>query len=84
MKEEKDNKNAKISKSMTGNSNSEKWTEEEATNFMNKAVELSENEDYDFIGEIAKDLKRTKHIFDYLSRKFTQLNTQKVNNTTLK
>ena len=57
------------------NTNAEKWTIEEATKFFNDAMELSINEgrDYDFIGEIARDLKQYKEIFGYLSEKFTSL-----------
>ena len=55
------------------NTNAEKWTEEEAIKFMGEALELSHNEDYDFIGEIAKKLKVDKGTFDYLIGKFTKL-----------
>lgn len=55
------------------NKNAEKWTEEEATSFMNEALELSYNEDYDFIGEIAKQLRVDKGTFDYLIGKFPVL-----------
>lgn len=55
------------------NTNAEKWTEEEANTFMANALELSYNEDYDFIGEIAKQLKVDKGTFDYLISKFDSL-----------
>lgn len=56
-----------------GNTNAEKWTLEEATKLLNDALELSYNEDYDFLGEIAKELKTYIDIFDYLTDKFPQL-----------
>jgi len=37
------------------------------------AVELSKNTDYDFIGEIAKDLDSYIDVFDYLVEKFPEL-----------
>ena len=57
------------------NTNAEKWTLEEAEKFFNEAILLSENRDYDFIGEIAKEMKSYKEIFTYLSDKFTELKT---------
>lgn len=56
------------------NTNAEKWDFETAEQFLESAVELSENEDYDFIGEVAKDLKQGKNTFDYLAGKFPALN----------
>ena len=58
---------------MKFNTNAEKWTIEVATEFMEKAVELSRNSDYDFIGEIAFDLNSDKGTFDYIIQKFPQL-----------
>ena len=55
------------------NTNAEKWTIEEATKFFNDALELSFNNDYDFLGEIAKELKSYIDVFDYLTDKFTEL-----------
>ena len=63
-------KNEKISESMEGNENATKWTLETATEFMTKAVELSKSKEYDFIGEIAKDLDSYKDVFFYLCDKF--------------
>lgn len=60
-----------------GNKNAEIWDFETAENFMIKAVELSRNTDYDFIGEVAFDLEQDKGVFDYLCEKFPQLNTLK-------
>lgn len=55
------------------NKNAEKWTIEAATEFMGKALVLSYNKEYDFIGEIAQKLKVDKGTFDYLIEKFTDL-----------
>ena len=57
------------------NKNAEKWDLETATKLMESALELSEDEErtYDFIGEIARDLKQYKEIFGYLSKKFVEL-----------
>ena len=45
------------------NNNAEKWTLEESTKLFDDAIKLSENEnrDYDFIGEIARDLNNIKN-----------------------
>ncbi len=57
------------------NTNAEKWTIEEATKLFNDAIALSDDEkrDFDFIGEIARELKQYKEIFSYLVDKFPQL-----------
>ena len=57
------------------NNNAEKWTIENATGFFNEAIVLSEDEErtYDFIGEIARELKQYKEVFNYLSEKFIEL-----------
>jgi hypothetical protein len=60
-----------------GNLNAEKWTLEVSKAFLEKALLLSENPDYDFIGEIAYDLKENKNIFDYLIDKFPELTEYK-------
>jgi hypothetical protein len=56
-----------------GNKNAERWTFEEASAFFDKALTLSKNNEYDFIGEIAYDLDESKNIFDYLIDKFPEL-----------
>ena len=58
---------------MEGNTNAEKWTIEKATELMNKAVEKSNSLQYDFIGEIAKELGTYIDVFDYLVEKFPEL-----------
>ena len=55
------------------NKNAEIWTIEESTDLFNEALELSFDKDYDFIGEIARELKTYRDIFTYLSDKFTEL-----------
>ena len=57
------------------NKNAETWTLKEAKALFDKALALSEKEEYDFIGEIAKDLKSYKEIFTYLSDKYPELQT---------
>jgi len=60
------------------NKNAEKWTLEEATVLFDEAYELSMQDKYDFIGEIARELKTYRDIFTYLSDKFPELsNTYK-------
>lgn len=59
------------------NTNAEKWTEEEATKFIDKAVKLSNLKEYDFIGEVAKDLDQDKGVFDYLVGKFPHFKKDK-------
>jgi len=55
------------------NTNAEKWTIEEATKLFDDALELSKQEDYDFLGEIAKKLNSYIDVFDYLVDKFPEL-----------
>jgi hypothetical protein len=57
------------------NTNAEKWTIEEATNLFEKALEKSIDNDYDFIGEIARDLNTYRDVFTYLVDKFPELKT---------
>lgn len=59
------------------NMNAEKWTLETSTKLMTDAVELSKNTDYDFIGEIAKELDTYIDVFDYLVDKFPELKKYK-------
>ena len=58
------------------NKNAEKWTIEEANDFMDKAVELSANKKYDFVGEVAKELGQYHQLFTYLKDKFPDLDYQ--------
>ncbi len=58
---------------MEGNNNAEKWSEEKAVEFMTKAVELSKSREYDFIGEIAKELDSYKDVFFYLCDKYPKV-----------
>jgi hypothetical protein len=59
------------------NNNAEKWTHEQAVSFLEKALELSKIEAYDFLGEIAKDLNSYIDVFDYLIEKFPDLKSYK-------
>lgn len=59
-----------------GNKNAEKWTEEEAIKIYNEAISLTTGEkakEYDFIGEIARDLGISRDIFTYLKGKFKEV-----------
>ena len=59
------------------NKNAEVWNEEKAIEFLDKAIELSNSEEYDFIGEVAKDLDQDKGVFDYLIEKYPHLSYKK-------
>jgi hypothetical protein len=56
-----------------GNLNAEQWTLEIAEKLFNKAIELSKTSEYDFIGEIARDLDVYRDLFTYLAEKFEPL-----------
>lgn len=55
------------------NTNAEKWTIEQANELFDKALDLSLQKEYDFIGEVARDLGTYREIFTYLVDKFPQL-----------
>lgn len=62
---------------LKGNSNAEKWSLEDATEFFNKAIELVAEYDkekdiykYDFVGEVARQLNSYKEVFTYLKDKY--------------
>ena len=55
-----------------GNKNAEVWTLQETEDLFYKALDLSYDEQYDFIGEIAKELKTYIDVFDHLIRRFPQ------------
>ncbi len=68
------------------NVNAEKWNLENATELLNKGLGLSEQKEtfhvngrevrgytYDFIGEIARDLKSYHHVFSYLADQFPSI-----------
>lgn len=53
------------------NTNAEKWTEEEAKQLFNKAIDLTSGKsDFDFIGEVAKELGTYRDVFTYLNKKY--------------
>lgn len=56
-----------------GNNNAEKWTELEAEKFFNDALELSLQPEYDFIGEVARDLGEYRQLFPHLCEKFPNM-----------
>lgn len=60
-----------------GNQYNEHWTKEESITFLNKAIELSNKNTYDFIGEVAKDLDSYADVFDYIIEKFPDLKNLK-------
>lgn len=55
------------------NKNAEKWTFDEAENLFKTAADMSKDKQYDFIGEIARDLGVYRELFSYLSDKFKEL-----------
>lgn len=59
------------------NTNAEKWTLEEATIFLDEAIELSKKDGYDFIGEVAKAQGSYVDVYDYLIDKFSTLKDKK-------
>lgn len=57
------------------NTNAEKWSFEESEKILLEAVEMAYKKDsdgykYDFIGEIARELKLYKEVFTYLRDKY--------------
>lgn len=56
-----------------GNTNAEQWTLMEAETLFISALELTKKDEYDFIGEIARDLNTYRAVFDYLVEKFPEL-----------
>ena len=76
-------KNEKISLAMLDNLNAEKYTLDKALEIFGNAIEMSTGAEYDFIGEVARDLGVTRNIFTQLSAKFPELKpfeNQLVNN----
>jgi hypothetical protein len=58
-----------------GNINAEKWGLDTATEFMEQAEKLSRDKQYDFVGEVAKELNQYHNLFGYLVDKFPTLKT---------
>ena len=56
-----------------GNNNAEVWTIQQATMLFDNALKMSVDKEYDFIGEIARDLNTYREIFVYLVDKFPTL-----------
>lgn len=59
------------------NTNAEKWTLEEATNFLDEGISISLKDGFDFIGEVAKEQESYVEIYDYLVEKFPSLKSKK-------
>ena len=57
----------------TGNQYSEHWTLEQSSDFLDKAIEISKNNEYDFIGEVARQQNSYKEVYNYIVDKFPQL-----------
>jgi hypothetical protein len=55
------------------NKNAEKWTLEEAEKLFNAALKLSHEGEYDFIGEIAKELNTYRGALTYLIEVYPEL-----------
>jgi hypothetical protein len=55
------------------NTNAEKWTFDEASKFLDEAIELSQSTEYDFIGEVAKKQGSYHHVYNYIIEKFPNL-----------
>jgi len=60
-----------------GNKNAEKWTYEDAVDFLEQSLKLSKEEDYDFLGEIAKTLGSYIDVYDYIIEKYPELSHYK-------
>ena len=55
-----------------GNTNAEKWTEEEALDFMRRSLMAMEKEPFDFIGELAQEMGKYRKLYNYLADKFPE------------
>ncbi len=60
-----------------GNQYSEHWTFEECEKFLKEAVCISEKKGFDFIGEVAKEQKTYRDVYDYITDKFPTLKPYK-------
>lgn len=65
------------SEEMMGNTRAEKWTLEKAEELFAQAIEITKGNEYDFIGEVAKELGTYIDVFDYLADKFPTLKEAK-------
>lgn len=55
------------------NINAEKWTFDEANEFMKNSLLLAIEKEHDFIGEVARDMKQYRQLYPYLIDKFPSL-----------
>ena len=58
---------------LLNNNNAEKYTYKQAEELLLNALELSENLEYDFIGEIAREQKVTRRLYEHLITRFSDL-----------
>lgn len=59
-----------LSKKLLGNNNAEKYTENDAIDFILNAIAIAESFSYDFIGEVADHQGVDRILYNYLSKKF--------------
>jgi hypothetical protein len=58
---------------LLNNTNAEVWDIDSAKELFNDAFNLANRDEYDFIGEVARDLGTYRDLFSYLSKKFPEL-----------
>lgn len=58
---------------LLNNNNAEKYTHKQAEELLLQALELSNDLEYDFIGEIARQQKVTRRLYDHLITRFPDL-----------
>ena len=63
----------KISKALLNNNNAEKYTYEDSLKLFNEALEYSCDLEFDFIGEIAREQRITRNLYDHLISRFPDL-----------
>lgn len=63
----------KISKSMIGNLNAEKYSLEEAIKLFSEALIISTDKEFDFIGEVASQQGLYKDLYNHLLKRFPEL-----------
>lgn len=56
-----------------GNQYNEKWTLEECEKFLKEAINISEGQEFDFIGEVAREQQSYKEVYNYITDKFPSL-----------
>jgi hypothetical protein len=56
-----------------GNQYNEHWTLDQCNKFLDEAIAISENKDFDFIGEVAREQKSYKEVYNYITDKYPSL-----------